>query len=166
MNLAVKLYITNSEQTSLLCHYIFNLARYDQNYDIRDKARLLKQFIPQQEGKITSQSTRIFLASKPAPLLQSQFKDHEDLQLGSLSHYIKQRASGYEPLPPFPDHPPPNDVRNVEPIVAPEDSKLYKKSVLITKLVAPQHGNVFDNNISGQKGQRHVFVGVWKFTRP
>jgi AP-3 complex subunit beta len=128
MNLAVKLYITNSEQTSLLCHYIFNLARYDQNYDIRDKARLLKQFIPQQEGKITSQSTRIFLASKPAPLLQSQFKDHEDLQLGSLSHYIKQRASGYEPLPPFPDHPPPNDVRNVEPIVAPEDSKLYKKS--------------------------------------
>jgi hypothetical protein len=92
--------------------------------------------------------------------------DHEDLQLGSLSHYIKQRASGYEPLPPFPDHPPPNDVRNVEPIVAPEDSKLYKKSVLITKLVAPQHGNIFDNNISGQKGQRHVFVGVWKFTRP
>ena len=74
MNLAVKLYITNSEQTSLLCQYIFNLARYDQNYDIRDKARLLKQFIPRQEGKITSYATRIFLASKPAPLLQSQFK--------------------------------------------------------------------------------------------
>ncbi|XP_063914960.1 AP-3 complex subunit beta-2 isoform X2 [Zophobas morio] len=125
MNLAVKLYITNSEQTSLLCQYIFNLARYDQNYDIRDKARLLKQFIPRQEGKITSYATRIFLASKPAPLLQSQFKD---LQLGSLSHYIKQRATGYEPLPPFPEHPPPSDVRNVEPIVTTEDSKPYKKS--------------------------------------
>ncbi|XP_044257721.1 AP-3 complex subunit beta-2 [Tribolium madens] len=127
MNLAVKLYITNSEQTALLCQYIFNLARYDQNYDIRDKARLLKQFIPQQNGRITSQSARIFLASKPAPLLQSQFKDHEDLQLGSLSHYIKQRATGYEPLPPFPEQPPPSDVRNVEPIVI-EDPKSYKKS--------------------------------------
>lgn len=74
MNLAVKLYITNSEQTALLCQYIFNLARYDQNYDIRDKARLLKQFIPQQNGRLSSHSARIFLASKPAPLLQSQFK--------------------------------------------------------------------------------------------
>ncbi|EFA11431.2 AP-3 complex subunit beta-2 [Tribolium castaneum] len=127
MNLAVKLYITNSEQTALLCQYIFNLARYDQNYDIRDKARLFKQFIPQQNGRIASQSARIFLASKPAPLLQSHFKDHEDLQLGSLSHYIKQRATGYEPLPPFPENPPPGDVRNVEPIVI-EDSKSYKKS--------------------------------------
>lgn len=74
MNLAVKLYITNAEQTSLLCQYIFNLARYDQNYDIRDKARLLKHFIPAQNGKITSHSARIFLANKPAPLLQSQFR--------------------------------------------------------------------------------------------
>lgn len=74
MNLAVKLFITNADQTALLCQYIFNLARYDQNYDIRDKARLLKHFIPAQSGKITSHSARIFLASKPAPLLQSQFR--------------------------------------------------------------------------------------------
>lgn len=74
INLAMKLYITNPEQTALLCQYIFNLARYDQNYDIRDKARLLKQFAPNQGNKIVSQSTRIFLASKPAPLLQPYFK--------------------------------------------------------------------------------------------
>lgn len=74
MNLAIKLYITNPEQTSLLCQYIFNLARYDQNYDIRDKARLLKQFVPAQDDKIRSQVSRIFLASKPAPLLQSHFR--------------------------------------------------------------------------------------------
>ncbi|XP_018578940.1 AP-3 complex subunit beta-2 [Anoplophora glabripennis] len=127
MNLAIKLYITNPEQTSLLCQYIFNLARYDQNYDIRDKARLLKQFVPAQDGKLKSQALRIFLASKPAPLLQSHFRDSEDLQLGSLSHYIKQRANGYEPLPPFPEHPPSGDVRNVE-SAATEENKSYKKS--------------------------------------
>lgn len=143
----MKLYITNAEQTALLCQYIFNLARYDQNYDIRDKSRLLKHFIPAQTGKITSHSARIFLASKPAPLLQSQFKgnhllypqhkisslllsDHEDLQLGSLSHYIKQRATGYEALPPFPEQPPPGDLRNVEPIVTAEEAKSHKKTVI------------------------------------
>ncbi|CAH0562703.1 unnamed protein product [Brassicogethes aeneus] len=126
MNLAVKLYITNPEQTELLCQYILNLARYDQNYDIRDKARLLKQFIPGENGYLASQGANIFLAPKPAPLLQSQLNDQEDLQLGSLSHYIKQRAFGYEPLPPFPEQPPQGDVRNVEPIV--EEETKQKKS--------------------------------------
>ncbi|CAG9759558.1 unnamed protein product [Ceutorhynchus assimilis] len=125
MNLAVKLYITNPEQTSTLSQYIFSLARYDQNYDIRDKARLLKYFISGQSGKFPSQAARIFLSSKPAPLLQSQFKDQEELQLGSLSHYIKQRAVGYEQLPDFPEVPPSDDVRNVEPIVE-ESGKHHK----------------------------------------
>ncbi|XP_056646948.1 AP-3 complex subunit beta-1 [Diorhabda sublineata] len=125
MNLAMKLYITNPEQTSLLCQYICNLAKYDQNYDIRDKARFFKQFTPNQEGKIRSQAKRIFLATKPAPVLKLQLTGQEELQLGSLSHYIKQRANGYEDLPPFPANPPPGDVRNVEPIRG-EETKIHK----------------------------------------
>ncbi|XP_050314000.1 AP-3 complex subunit beta-2 [Anthonomus grandis grandis] len=125
MNLAVKLYITNPEQTAPLCQYIFNLARYDQNYDIRDKARLLKPFISGQGGKLSSQAARIFLANKPAPILQSQFKDQEDFQLGSLSHYIKQRANGYESLPDFPAVPPPGGV--VESLEEVEDPKKYHR---------------------------------------
>lgn len=77
MNLAVKLYITNAEQTELLCQYIFNLARYDQNYDIRDRARVLRQFINGKEGVIKSKAARIFLANKPAPLLQYNSKGTE-----------------------------------------------------------------------------------------
>lgn len=42
------------------------------------------------------------------------FTDREELQLGSLSHFIHARATGYEPLPSFPESPPPGDVRNVE----------------------------------------------------
>ncbi|KAF2880489.1 hypothetical protein ILUMI_25696 [Ignelater luminosus] len=126
LNLAVKLYITNPEETKLLCQYVFNLARYDQNYDIRDRARLLKQFTQNQSGKIASQATRIFLATKPAPLLQSQFTGRERLQLGSLSHYINTRAAGYEPLPSFPEHPPPSEVRDVEPIAVMQEAKSTK----------------------------------------
>lgn len=58
---------------------MFNLARYDQNYDIRDRARLLKYFCQSQEKKdgnflLTEYSEKIFLAPKPAPMLQSRFK--------------------------------------------------------------------------------------------
>ncbi|XP_018329494.1 AP-3 complex subunit beta-2 isoform X2 [Agrilus planipennis] len=114
LNLAIKLYITNPKQTELLCQYVFNLAKYDQNYDIRDRARLLKQFILDPKGRITSCVSKIFLAHKPAPQLVTRFKDYEDLQLGSLSHYINTRAVGYEPLPPFPKNPPSGHVREVE----------------------------------------------------
>lgn len=42
INLAAKLLLTNPEQTRDLVHYIFFLAKFDVNYDIRDKARLMR----------------------------------------------------------------------------------------------------------------------------
>lgn len=124
LNLSVKLYLTNREQTDLLCQYIFNLARYDQNYDIRDRARFLKQLISPANGKetILSKNARnIFLASKPAPLLESKYQGREQYQLGSLSHYLNIRASGYHDLPTFPKIAPDSSVRNVE-IIPPSRS--------------------------------------------
>ena len=43
--MAAKLCLTNPEQTSLLAQYVFNLAKYDTNYDIRDRARFLRAFV-------------------------------------------------------------------------------------------------------------------------
>lgn len=57
------------------------------------------------------------------------FKDKEDLQLGSLSHYIRQRANGYEPLPDFPEVPPSGEFRNVEPINKEDNTKHHKHMV-------------------------------------
>lgn len=75
LNLAVKLFLTNAEQTKLLCQYVLTLARYDQNYDIRDRSRLLRQilFPTNEKSKITQKAREIFLANKPAPLLVSKF---------------------------------------------------------------------------------------------
>jgi AP-3 complex subunit beta len=81
LNLAVKLYLTNPKQTKLLCQYVFSLARYDQNYDIRDRARFLRQFIFPSAGlensKLAKHAKKIFLATKPAPVLESKFKGNE-----------------------------------------------------------------------------------------
>ncbi len=37
LNLAAKLCLVNPKQTKLLAQYVFSLAKYDQNYDIRDQ---------------------------------------------------------------------------------------------------------------------------------
>lgn len=117
LNLGVKLYLTNPQQTSLLCQYVFTLARYDPNYDVRDRARFLHQFIFPASGKetvLSKNARQIFLSSKPAPALESKYKGRENYQLGSLSHYINMRAAGYNDLPEFPAVAPDSSVRNIE----------------------------------------------------
>ncbi|KAI8035501.1 AP-3 complex subunit beta-2 [Drosophila gunungcola] len=116
LNLGVKLYLTNPEQTSLLCQYVFTLARYDPNYDVRDRARFLRQIIFPASGSssVLSQHARqVFLASKPAPVPESKYRDGNTFQLGSLSHYLNMPAAGYKELPAFPVIPPDSSVRNI-----------------------------------------------------
>lgn len=115
LNLAVKLFLTNPQQTDSLCRYLFSLARYDENYDIRDRARFLKPFIfpPNGETILSKQAKRIFLSAKPAPSLVSQYS-REQFQLGSLAHYLNSRTHGYHDLPAFPKKAPDSSVRGVE----------------------------------------------------
>ncbi|EPQ15290.1 AP-3 complex subunit beta-2 [Myotis brandtii] len=82
INLAAKLYLTNSKQTKLLTQYVLSLAKYDQNYDIRDRARFTRQLIvpSEQGGALSRQAKKLFLAPKPAPVLESSFKGLSPLQ--------------------------------------------------------------------------------------
>ena len=116
LNLAVKLFLTNPKQTTLLTQYVLNLAKYDMNYDIRDRARFLRAvLLPQGEpGAISRHARKIFLAAKPAPTLESRGAGREVFMLGSLSHYMASRAAGYQDLPTFPTIPPDPAVRTVE----------------------------------------------------
>lgn len=118
LTLATKLYLTNPKQTRLLCQYVYNLAKYDTNYDIRDRARLTRALVfpPQghEDNKLAKHAKKIFLASKPPPLQHSSFKDREQFQLSTLSHLINSRAAGYRDLPEFPEDAPDPSVRNVE----------------------------------------------------
>ncbi|KAJ7988575.1 hypothetical protein DPEC_G00324980 [Dallia pectoralis] len=116
VNLAAKLYLTNSKQTKLLTQYILNLGKYDQNYDIRDRTRFIRQLIVPNEksGALSKYARRILLAPKPAPVLQSAYKDRDRYQLGTLSHTINTKASGYLELSDWPTVAPDQSVRNVE----------------------------------------------------
>ncbi|XP_067829468.1 AP-3 complex subunit beta-2 isoform X2 [Heptranchias perlo] len=116
INLAAKLYLTNSKQTKLLTQYVLNLAKYDQNYDIRDRARFIRQLIvpTEKSGVLSKYAKKLFLAQKPAPVLESSFKDRDHFQLGSLSHLLNSKAGGYQELPDWPESAPDPSVRNVE----------------------------------------------------
>ncbi|XP_045591832.1 AP-3 complex subunit beta-2 isoform X2 [Procambarus clarkii] len=118
LTLATKLYLTNPKQTRLLCQYVYNLAKYDTNYDIRDRARLTRALVfpPQghEDNKLAKHAKKIFLATKPPPVQQSSFKDRDQFQLSTLSHLINARATGYQDLPPFPEVAPDPIVRYVE----------------------------------------------------
>ncbi|NXG49973.1 AP3B1 protein, partial [Psilopogon haemacephalus] len=116
LNLSAKLYLTNSKQTKLLTQYVLNLGKYDQSYDIRDRTRFIRQLIVPNEksGALSKYAKKIFLAQKPAPLLESPFKDRDHFQLGTLSHTLNSRATGYLELSDWPEVAPDPSVRNVD----------------------------------------------------
>ncbi|XP_055855932.1 AP-3 complex subunit beta-2 [Episyrphus balteatus] len=118
LNLSMKLYLVNPQQTSLLCQYVFTLARYDANYDVRDRARFLRQFIfPAHDlSTIFSKNAHsIFLSPKPAPALEGKYQGRDHFQLGSLSHYLNMRANGYRDLSDFPRVASDSTLRNTVP---------------------------------------------------
>ncbi|NXG30377.1 AP3B1 protein, partial [Dromaius novaehollandiae] len=116
LNLGAKLYLTNSKQTKLLTQYVLNLGKYDQSYDIRDRTRFIRQLIVPNEksGALSKYAKKIFLAQKPAPLLESPFKARDHFQLGTLSHTLNAKAAGYLELCDWPEVAPDPALRNVE----------------------------------------------------
>lgn len=117
INLAAKLCTVNPKQTKLLCQYILNMAKYDQNYDVRDRARFLRQLVQpegEQDTALSQYAKKILMATKPAPVLESNYKARAQWQLGSLSHLINAQATGYIPLSDFPTEAPDPSVRVIE----------------------------------------------------
>ncbi|XP_066491008.1 AP-3 complex subunit beta-2 isoform X3 [Tiliqua scincoides] len=146
INLAAKLYLTNSKQSKLLTQYVLNLAKYDQNYDIRDRARFIRQLIvpTEKSGALNKYAKKLFLAQKPAPILESSFKDRDHFQLGSLSHLLNAKAVGYQELPDWPNEAPDPSVRNVE---VPEWTKCTSREKRKEKVEKP-----FYSDSEGESG--------------
>uniref|UniRef100_A0AC34QZY3 AP-3 complex subunit beta n=1 Tax=Panagrolaimus sp. JU765 TaxID=591449 RepID=A0AC34QZY3_9BILA len=108
LNLAVKLWSTDREKCELLVKYVIQLARYDRSYDIRDRCRFVRNFILKEDCAFP---LRLFMSHKPAPAVHNQFSDRINFQLGTLSHLLNQKCSGYAELPDFPDQAPDPTVR-------------------------------------------------------
>ncbi|VDK36462.1 unnamed protein product [Taenia asiatica] len=126
LNLAAKLSIVNAKQTLLIAQYVFTLAKYDQNYDVRDRSRIFRALIfpkPTDPAKpelsyLTRNVKKILLATKPAPVLRSTFADRPTFRLGSMSQLLGRNIAKYRELPEWPLVPPDPTTRcvNVAPL--------------------------------------------------
>eukprot|EP00003_Mantamonas_plastica_P001269 TRINITY_DN1091_c0_g1_i3.p1 TRINITY_DN1091_c0_g1~~TRINITY_DN1091_c0_g1_i3.p1 ORF type:complete len:1160 (-),score=485.32 TRINITY_DN1091_c0_g1_i3:900-4343(-) len=114
LNLGAKLFLTNAEQCQLLVQYVLGLAKYDINYDIRDRARMISVLLlggtgssgSEGVGLLTQSAAKLFLTEKPTPVLESPTKDRSRFMLNTLTHTVGHTVDGYEPIPDFPEEPP------------------------------------------------------------
>lgn len=166
LNLAAKLYLTKLENEStdetsqerlkMLINYIFNLAKYDLNYDVRDRGRFLRQLINDREmaKKIllvpklvpnVSQRAERFVyqdASQPTTnALVTKLANSVDsarFRIGTLSHFLGKKTSEYEELPDWPQVQPDPTVRRVK---TPEPISQPKVHIAVGKVdVPPKNG--------------------------
>ncbi|XGW20072.1 hypothetical protein V3C99_003697 [Haemonchus contortus] len=101
LKLAVKLWMIRRDDCEKLVQYVLQLARYDLSYDVRDRCRFLRNLLFN-TTVLAAHAEEIFMYKKPAPALQSSFKEREQFQLGTLSHALNQRCARYQDLPNFP----------------------------------------------------------------
>jgi AP-3 complex subunit beta len=114
LNLGAKLHLTNPEQTTQLFLYVLNMAKYDSNYDIRDKARVMRTILLSTDApKLSARAKELFMSKKPTPQNRSPSEERLRWALGSLSALVKHTAFGYQELPDFPEVAPDPAVRNV-----------------------------------------------------
>jgi len=113
LNLAGKLYVVEKEKTNLIVLYVLQLAKYDTNYDIRDKSRILRHILFNPEQKTTilqSNAKELFASEKPAPVVE---KIESRYRVGSSSHIVNHSVNGYNPVYDWCVNPPPSSIRDV-----------------------------------------------------
>ncbi|XP_074596275.1 uncharacterized protein LOC141851429 [Brevipalpus obovatus] len=176
MNLASKLYFMSivkecslfdeneKNRIKILVNYVFNLAKYDVNYDVRDRGRFLKQLLSKcdnEEGvKLTS---RILMSPKTCQQPGTDGDSYIDFtpkfRIGTLSHFLDKKVNGYEELTDFPETQPDTSVRQ-KPGMEEEVSQgpafeLIKKDHLSSK---NNEGGFFSSEDENDSGSEMSFV--------
>ncbi|KAJ1979249.1 AP-3 complex subunit beta [Dimargaris xerosporica] len=126
-----------------LCHYLFALARYDLDYDLRDRARMLFQLIqdrfdasaasplampktPPNEGFLANAIIFPTSTSQPSLRLTSHISTH--FTLCSLSLFAGRSLVGYRPLASWPTTRPRPVARGTSALVSASKSQLTATS--------------------------------------
>jgi AP-3 complex subunit beta len=102
LNLGLKLHFRMSTpQVEALFRFVLELASYDLNYDVRDKARLL-QAVFSSNGHVGAEAQTLFLSEKPQPKFLDPSEGRHRFTIGSLSHILNSKLPCFLPLPEFP----------------------------------------------------------------
>ncbi|OWK15897.1 hypothetical protein Celaphus_00004192 [Cervus elaphus hippelaphus] len=100
INLVAKLYLTSSKQITTADPICTESDKCNKNCDIRDQVHFTQQFMAPLEYH---HAKVLFLAPKPAPVLESSFKDQDHFLMDLLSHLLHAMVTGYQELPDCPE---------------------------------------------------------------
>ncbi|KAI9910891.1 hypothetical protein PsorP6_011123 [Peronosclerospora sorghi] len=113
MNLAVKLGLREpqSRPIQLLLQYVLELCKFDLDYDIRDRARLVRAALAGDANVVSAHN--LFARAKPAPWIGYEHeKTTREFILGTLSNLVRHSVPGYTPLPAWRTSQPDRSVRD------------------------------------------------------
>ncbi|CAK9781254.1 ARM repeat-containing protein [Cutaneotrichosporon oleaginosum] len=128
LTLAAKLIVLspNAPKLDLFCQYLFTLARWDADYDVRDRARFLAALlrgvrevegegVDEDVGGVTlrSEQARVVLLGK-REVTQDIVAEPSELEVGSMSRVAHHKLGGYAPLPEWTDDPTDASLRESE----------------------------------------------------
>nr|XP_018264749.1 AP-3 complex subunit beta [Kwoniella dejecticola CBS 10117]OBR86907.1 AP-3 complex subunit beta [Kwoniella dejecticola CBS 10117] len=141
ITLASKLLVLSpsSSQLNLMSTYLFSLARYDSDYDVRDRARFLHALlrgvrddkVPTTNGReqdtasdedeedrggvvLRREQVKVVLLGKREIGSSVETRIASDYQVGSMSRITGKKLNGYEDLPEWTDDPTDSSLRDSE----------------------------------------------------
>lgn len=99
LNLAVKLALREPQKRpiQLLLQYVIELCKFDPEYDVRDRARLIRASLSGDASIVNPH--KLFASKKPAPLIGCEEETKRRFTLGTLSDIVRHSVPGYAPLP-------------------------------------------------------------------
>jgi AP-3 complex subunit beta len=122
---SIVMLVCQADAVQLLLRYVLEMARFDEDYDLRDRARFLRRLVlagPSDALNLQAKASEILLAPKPPPVpirsgtagrVATQTPTSDGVTTCTLSLVVGHSAPGYLPLPAFPTVKPPSKVRDV-----------------------------------------------------
>lgn len=113
--------LTTNQQLALLQQYLFSIARYDRDYDVRDRGRYLSALLrgvsalPSDEEDMggvvlrREQVKLVLLGQRDGAAVANKAETYD---VGTLSALLKRRLLGYEALPDWTDDPTDSGLRD------------------------------------------------------
>lgn len=87
-----------SERLKRVYHYVAELAKYDDDYIIRDEERLIEATFDRQSDTFAGVQTAL-LREKPLPDVNDPYADRAGLEIGTFSQLLGSTVRIYDPLP-------------------------------------------------------------------
>nr|AAP86963.1 unknown [Phytophthora sojae] len=99
LNLAVKLGLREPQKRTiqLLLQYVIELCKFDIDYDVRDRARLVRAALSGDASVVNPH--KLFASKKPAPLIGYDDETKTRFTLGTMSNVVHHSVPGYLTLP-------------------------------------------------------------------